>query len=712
MCLIKYIIIYFIFCFYNLSANDSNFNPYEALGVSRTASDKDIRQAYKKLAKQWHPDKNSQPNANDQFTKINNAYEILSDSKKRQNYDQYGTTSEDNRQGYDPNHFHDPFNAFREHFFHQTSSKARKVIHAHEFLNDILPNSFQKPYLIFGSTNFCFHCRRPLEIFRAMEQQLNDVGIGTAEFNIHEERLSNELGILNIPSLCVISQGRVYHFNDQQISEASIKEFVRKSIPIKRFIQTLETYDDLLELLETSNQTNRVHALLITKQKIPTLKFVLPCLKYSTRIQCALLPSTVLNTNSLPSYFKQISKVSDTILLFKEDINKPDVIIKDNDFTSNNIHDIFQSNQILHLPIITSANVFNLVCQINSMKSCFLIIGNSNLFAQHQSSFLHLSKQLFQKHKSHIAYIDSSSTKQVEFNRILSSYYQTNEKKLLILAVRRWSDDTVEIQNLKIEFNEKSFNEFNTENILKLLIDNRWQNTKKYTLPSILNFDQRNENIFLKLIDQFENVWNYWIERNGILRYLSGYLYTYQFWFITIIILIYIYYSREEPKINSKQSNKIKQIHIHDFDESLLERYMKPGASNVIILLLIADTPNDQCVEDFKQKIRLIKDSRMVFSILYRRQQSSIWLNELSNNIENKQSIRFRSSTVLALYIRRKFFVSYWPIDNDDDNNNSNSNEIVGESSSKLTFSNWIDLLFDGNFRDPNNITKWPIKFS
>ncbi|CAF4353859.1 unnamed protein product, partial [Adineta steineri] len=149
-----------------------------------------------------------------------------------------------------------------------------------------------------------------------------------------------------------------------------------------------------------------------------------------------------------------------------------------------------------------------------------LIIGNSNLFAQHQSSFLHLSKQLFQKHKSHIAYLDLSSTKQVEFNRILSSYYQTNEKKLLIFAVRRWSDDTIEIQNLKIEFNEKSFNEFNTENILKLLIDNRWQNTKKYTLPSIINFDQRNENIFIKLIDHFENIWNYWIERNGILRYL------------------------------------------------------------------------------------------------------------------------------------------------------------------------------------------------
>lgn len=70
------IIIYFAFYLCSLSAHESNFNPYTALGLSRTASDKEIRQAYKKLAKHWHPDKNSEPNAHDQFTKINAAYEV------------------------------------------------------------------------------------------------------------------------------------------------------------------------------------------------------------------------------------------------------------------------------------------------------------------------------------------------------------------------------------------------------------------------------------------------------------------------------------------------------------------------------------------------------------------------------------------------------------------------------------------------------------
>jgi hypothetical protein len=67
------------------------------------------------------------------------------------------------------------------------------------------------------------------------------VGIGTGEFNFNEQRLNSELGVLNIPALCMISQGRVYHFENQDFTETNIKEFVRKSIPIKRFIKKVKT---------------------------------------------------------------------------------------------------------------------------------------------------------------------------------------------------------------------------------------------------------------------------------------------------------------------------------------------------------------------------------------------------------------------------------------------------------------------------------------
>ncbi|TMD88803.1 MAG: J domain-containing protein, partial [Chloroflexi bacterium] len=63
---------------------------YQTLGVSRTASEKEIKSAYRRLARQYHPDVNKDPKATDRFKLINEAYEVLSDSKKRSKYDQMG----------------------------------------------------------------------------------------------------------------------------------------------------------------------------------------------------------------------------------------------------------------------------------------------------------------------------------------------------------------------------------------------------------------------------------------------------------------------------------------------------------------------------------------------------------------------------------------------------------------------------------------------
>lgn len=63
---------------------------YQTLGVSRTATEKDIKSAYRKLARQYHPDVNKDPKATERFKLINEAYEVLSDAKKRSKYDQLG----------------------------------------------------------------------------------------------------------------------------------------------------------------------------------------------------------------------------------------------------------------------------------------------------------------------------------------------------------------------------------------------------------------------------------------------------------------------------------------------------------------------------------------------------------------------------------------------------------------------------------------------
>lgn len=63
---------------------------YETLGVSKGASSDEIKKAYRRLARKYHPDINKEPGAEDKFKEINAAYEILSDDKKRAQYDQYG----------------------------------------------------------------------------------------------------------------------------------------------------------------------------------------------------------------------------------------------------------------------------------------------------------------------------------------------------------------------------------------------------------------------------------------------------------------------------------------------------------------------------------------------------------------------------------------------------------------------------------------------
>ncbi|XP_065839861.1 dnaJ homolog subfamily B member 6-like [Oscarella lobularis] len=96
---------------------------YDVLGVSRTATDKEIKRAYRKLALEWHPDKNPENHAEAEkkFKEISEAYDVLSDKNKRNIYDRYGKEGlQGSSGGADFGgfgfHFRDPNEIFREFF--------------------------------------------------------------------------------------------------------------------------------------------------------------------------------------------------------------------------------------------------------------------------------------------------------------------------------------------------------------------------------------------------------------------------------------------------------------------------------------------------------------------------------------------------------------------------------------------------------------------
>ena len=63
---------------------------YDVLGISKGADSKEIKSAFRKLARQYHPDVSQEPDAEDKFKEINEAYEVLSNDEKRARYDRFG----------------------------------------------------------------------------------------------------------------------------------------------------------------------------------------------------------------------------------------------------------------------------------------------------------------------------------------------------------------------------------------------------------------------------------------------------------------------------------------------------------------------------------------------------------------------------------------------------------------------------------------------
>src|SRR5436309_40237 len=89
---------------------------YEVLGVERAATAEEIKRAYRKLAVQFHPDKNpDDPGAEEKFKELGEAYDVLMDGDKRAAYDRFGHGAFEQGRGFGGG-FHDPFDIFREVF--------------------------------------------------------------------------------------------------------------------------------------------------------------------------------------------------------------------------------------------------------------------------------------------------------------------------------------------------------------------------------------------------------------------------------------------------------------------------------------------------------------------------------------------------------------------------------------------------------------------
>ena len=102
-----------------------------------------------------HPDKNSSPEANEKFIQITEAYEVLSDKKRRQSYD-YGQTSGNS------------FTVFNTNFFH--AGHRGDNINMQQYNDHVIPKSYHAPFLLYFYHDFCLPCMHVSKIWDQLKK--------------------------------------------------------------------------------------------------------------------------------------------------------------------------------------------------------------------------------------------------------------------------------------------------------------------------------------------------------------------------------------------------------------------------------------------------------------------------------------------------------------------------------------------------------------
>ncbi|EMP26352.1 DnaJ like protein subfamily C member 10 [Chelonia mydas] len=210
-------------CLIALVCTDQDY--YSLLGISKEASNREIRQAFKKLALKLHPDKNqNDPDAHENFLKINRAYEVLKDDELRKKYDKYGEKGlEDHQQG----GRYESWNFYRYDFGIYDDDPEIITLDRGEF--DAAVNSGELWFINFYSPR-CSHCHDLAPTWREFAKEMDGL-IRIGAVNCGDNRMLCRIkGINSYPSLYVFKTGMnpVKYYGDR--SKESLMSFAMQYV--------------------------------------------------------------------------------------------------------------------------------------------------------------------------------------------------------------------------------------------------------------------------------------------------------------------------------------------------------------------------------------------------------------------------------------------------------------------------------------------------
>ncbi|XP_026329593.1 dnaJ homolog subfamily C member 16 [Hyposmocoma kahamanoa] len=368
-------------------------DPYKILGIHRKASLPEIRKAYRQLAKEWHPDKNEDPKAESRFVEIKQAYELLSDTERRQAYDLYGITNEDDhlyKQRHDYSQYarfsDDPFeDIFGTHFrtqdqditlFHKLSVTAR------HFENNLIEKSIHTPAIVLFYTDWCFDCVRAAAAWRRLVEALQPLGVTLATVHAgHEANLARRVGVHLVPCLTLVLDKHVYIYKEGLSSMPKILEFIRWRFPYK-LVATINNGN--VDSFVSDFEDNKVKALIFEERQTIRLRYLITAFHYRDRLSFGFVDMTARDTQNVTSRYK-VQRSMDTMVLLKEDSEEPAATVSTTEIPTQTLRQLIEANQMLTLPRLSSQSMLETVCPVewraNRRRLCCILFCSAGASA-------------------------------------------------------------------------------------------------------------------------------------------------------------------------------------------------------------------------------------------------------------------------------------------------------------------------------------------
>ncbi|KAI1711897.1 dnaJ domain-containing protein [Ditylenchus destructor] len=400
---------------FSLVIASSPSDPYSVLGIPGSASQREIKQAYKRLAMEWHPDKNSSPEAGDKFMEINQAYE-----------------------------FNFAFGGF--------GGKSSSSFHAHRitlrmYTTSLLEKSYTQPFIIYAYSSYCQVCFMLEPVWKDAIKDLEALGygIGTANYAT-DGGLFEKLRISHLPSIVVLVEGRVIHYRGSMnaLNPKTIRVFARDAIPVT-YLSKLNTYTALRRFLDQWEPTNKASVLMVASTEEPKLRYLLAAMKFShfARFAYVNINNGHTDVNEMKRALGIQCSECEHIFIFKENPELGPVVRLTSDnrqLSTEEISELIHKNKFLQLPRLSSMGFFDDLCPVSSRSLrhfCIILpvfdTSDEKEYTKAMRKFVQTYSDQLSTERVHISSIFVNKQRQFmdEFKHVRSTYEEN--RSILVL---------------------------------------------------------------------------------------------------------------------------------------------------------------------------------------------------------------------------------------------------------------------------------------